>query len=317
MSVARAALLATTVMALGIATPLRAQSTLSTTVDTTRLTVGDRMTLTVTVEHDADAFVAWPDSLDLAPFELLDARIEPMRTVEGQGRSTARFSLTTFELGDLELPGFDVTVLHPDGREERLGTDAYGVEVVSVGVDETGDIREIRGPVGIPLGLLRLGLAVLLVLVLAAAAWVLWRRLRTDQDAAAPVAPGPPPRPPHEVALEALDALEASPLLAEGRIKEFHIRVAEILRRYVEGRYRVRALEMTTWEVLDGLASAGLDAELRDDVRRFLDQCDLVKFAKAEPGAEASRRVLQLGRSIVERSMPEEAAVPAGVAEEA
>lgn len=291
---------------LASAAPLVAQTSLSTRVDTTRITVGDRLSLEVTVEHPGDAVVSWPDSVDVAPFELLGVRIAPMRTQDGRAASTAAFSLTAFELGELELPSFPVSVLHPDGREETLATDAYGIEVVSVGVDETGDIREIRGPLGIPVGLLSILSLVLLLLLLVAAAWIAWKRLRKADDEGSALPPPPPPRPPHEVALEALAALEDGPLLREGRVKDFHIRVSEILRRYVEARYRVPALEMTTWEIMGGLESAGVAEGVRADLRRFLDQCDMVKFAKVRPAEDASRAVLELGREIVERSAPEE-----------
>ena len=52
---------------------LRAQSTAMVEVDSTRVTVGDRITMTVTVDHPEGATVTWPDSLDVAPFELLES----------------------------------------------------------------------------------------------------------------------------------------------------------------------------------------------------------------------------------------------------
>ena len=55
--------------------PLAAQDArISNDVDTTLVTVGDRIRLTVTVEHAVGARVVWPDSLDLSPFELLAAQ---------------------------------------------------------------------------------------------------------------------------------------------------------------------------------------------------------------------------------------------------
>ncbi|MDF2694756.1 MAG: hypothetical protein K0S65_3139, partial [Labilithrix sp.] len=36
----------------------------------------------------------------------------------------------------------------------------------------------------------------------------------------------------------------------------------------------------------------------------FLEQCDLVKFAKVRPGADASRELLDLGRRLVLDSVP-------------
>lgn len=279
----------------------------STSVDTTLVTVGDRITLRVSIEHPADAVVAWPDTLDLTPFELIDARILDARpAAEDGGRSVSELVLvvSAFELGELELPSFELPVVGVDGETEIVETDAFGVEVVTVGADETGDIREIRGPVSLPVGLLGIVLPLLLVLLGALLAWVAMKRMRRRDDVDTPVARAPPPRPAHEIALEALADLEASPMLERGQVKEYHIRVSDIIRTYVERRFRVDALEMTSREVLDGLTRAGVDPNFREGLRRFLEQCDLVKFAKVRPDAERSREVLATGRRLVEQSIP-------------
>lgn len=300
------ALLAGMALALAVAAPTRllAQSMIRTEVDTAVVTVGDRITLTVSVEHPSDAQVEWPDSISLEPFEVLDARASAPRSAGERSVSTLALSLTAFELGALEIPSFEVSVIGPEGESETLETDRSAVEVVSVGADEGGDIREIRGPFAIPVGALRVLLTLLLVLLPALLAWLLYRRWRGRAGEDERGVRGPPPRPAYELALEALAALEVSPMLERGRVKEFHIEVSEILRTYIERRFRVDALEMTTREVLAGLERAGVDEELRGALRRFLEQCDLVKFAKVRPDAEASRDVLQLGRWIVERTIP-------------
>ena len=110
------------------------------------------------------------------------------------------------------------------------------------------------------------------------------------------------PRPPHEIAYEAFRALEAERLPDRGEIKTFHIRASDVVRTYVEGRFGVDALELTTGEVLDGLRGNEVDEDLLDDFRRLLQRCDLVKFAKDRPALERCRDVIPLGRSLVDRT---------------
>jgi hypothetical protein len=300
-----------------LASPLAAQSRIETEVDTTRATVGDRITLTVSVEHAEGARVEWPDSLDLAPFEVVERRVPPAVAVDGATRSTAELTLTAFELGDLVIPRFEVEVVAADGTREALATDAYGIEIVSVGVDESGDIRDIRGPLGIPMGLLRMLLLALLPLLLIALLYTVARRLRSRDDASPSPALAPLERPAHEIALEAMAELEASRLLESGQVKEYHIEVSDILRTYVERRFRVDALEMTTREVARGLQRAGVDASFREGLGAFLDQCDMVKFAKVRPGPDQSRQVLELGRRLVQRSASRPDPEPASAGEAA
>ena len=291
------------VLLLAAAVPVAAQSRIQSDVDTTLVTVGGRITLTVRVAHPADASVVWPDSIDLSPFEVLGARLEPTAT-EGSGAvSTAVFSIAAFELGELEIPSFQLSVLSANGESEELATDRFGVEVTSVGSDETGDIRGIRGPMSIAVSVLWLALWALLFMLLGAAGFALYRRWRRRSRTVEQVVRGPPPRAPHEIALEALAALEASPMLARGEVKEYHVQASDILRRYVEAVFGVPALEMTTWEVIAGLERGEAPGEARAELRRFLDQCDLVKFAKARPEADTARSTVALGLSVVEATV--------------
>jgi hypothetical protein len=273
-------------------------------VDTARVTVGDRIRLRVAVDHPPDSRVIWPDSLNLGPFQVLDAQVGPTQEGGGVARSTLTLTLAAFELGDLEIPGFQVEVMDPQGGSEALETDPYGIRVESVGLDEGGDIREIKGPLRLPRGLGGMLLLAFVVGLAALLAWILHRRWKRKRGGLAEAPSGPPPRPPHEVALEALARLEASPLLERGEVKDYHIQVSEILRVYVEGRFRVPALEMTTWDVTRGLQRVGLEDPLLGDFRRFLDRCDLVKFAKHRPESEESRAVLADGRRFVEETIP-------------
>lgn len=286
-----------------VTSPLAAQARITTSVDTTRATVGDRITMTVTVEHAPDARVAWPDSLDLAPFEVLQAEAAPPAEADGSARSTATFTLAAFELGELEIPSFDLEVVGPGGETETLSTEGWGVEIVSVGTDESGEIRDIRGPLSIPMSLLRMLLLALGPLLLIALLYTVARRLRSRDEEPAP-ARAALERPAHEIALEALSSLEGSGMLERGEVKEYHIEVSDILRTYVERRYRVDALEMTTREVLLGLERARVDDSFREGLSAFLEQCDMVKFAKVRPGPDQSRQVLELGRRLVQRSVP-------------
>jgi hypothetical protein len=285
------------------ATPALGQSSLRTEVDTTVATVGDRITLTVSVDHPAGARARVPDSVAVEPFEVLAVRALPVETTADGARSGFELALTVFELGELEVPGIPVEVVAADGTVEVLETDRYGIEVVSVGADETGDIRGIRGPLGIPISSWVVALWVLLPLLIAAGLYLLARRLGSRREETPRPALGPLARPAHEVALQALAELEASQLLERGQVKEFHIAASDILRTYVEERFRVEALEMTTREVLDGLADAGADASFRVGLRTFLEACDLVKFAKARPDVDESLAALQLARRIILESV--------------
>ena len=278
----------------------QAAPTVETAVSPATAAVGDPVTVVVTVRHAAGTEVRWPDPVDAAPFELLDApAAQSAAGADGGVESRLELRVAAFELGELSFPSLDLELIDAGGEVIAVATDAVAVTIESVGRDEGGDIRDIKGPLAIPFAVVTLlpWLAALLAAA-ATAAWIYRRHRRRTRPEA--VVPALPPRPAHEVAREALDALEAAGLLERGEIKTYHIRLSDILRVYVEGRFGVDAMEMTTGEVLDGLLRTDADRGAVADLRRVLDRCDLVKFAKLRPAVPGCRELAPLARRVVD-----------------
>jgi len=278
------------------------EPSLRASVDTTAVTVGGRVGLTLLVEHDPAETVIWPDSLDVRPFEVLEAVMIPPTRRDGRMLSGVRLSLAAFELGELEIPSIEVRVVSPDSVLTALSTDPFGIGVETVGLDEGDEIREIHGPLSIALGVVSLLPWLLLGAGLMALVYWMYRRAQDgpSTERGRVVLPGLP----HEGAYSALDELEGAGLLERGEIKEFHIRVSEIIRTYVEGQFEVYALEMTTPEVMAGLGDCEFSDDVRGEFRSFFDRCDLVKFAKLCPDVEECFEVLATARRIVDETKP-------------
>ena len=298
----RGALAAVLLAAAAFAVPAAgrsAQPAVRAALEPARIAVGDRARLAVEVDHDAGASVAWPEPETLGPFEVLERRIDEPRVEGERAVSRAVLVLTAFELGELEVPAVEIEVLGADGAARTVATEPRTLTVASVGLDEGGGIRAIKGPLDLPLDVAALLPWLAGVVLLAGIAYWWWlRRGRAPEDVPAP----PPPRPPHELAYEAFRALEAERLPERGEIKTFHVRASDVVRVYVEGRFGVDALEMTTGEVLDGLRGREVDEEVLGDFRRLLERCDLVKFARDRPALERCREVVPLGWSLVDRT---------------
>jgi hypothetical protein len=141
---------------------------------------------------------------------------------------------------------------------------------LSPGPSAANDIRDIRGPRAIPS---EEGLLLWIVggLALAAAAYGVWRWYRHVRTA---------PRLPYEIALARLEKARA--LMKVETAREFSIEVSEIVRSYIEARFRVRAARQTTEEFLHDLLepSDALLAGHRELLGDFLHHCDLAKFAR-------------------------------------
>lgn len=140
--------------------------------------------------------------------------------------------------------------------------------------------------------------AILAVLVIGAvASWYTLRGVRRARDRRARISA-------YEAAVRRLSELEqrgAPGADAGDAIDAWFVELSAIVRQYLEGRYQVRAPELTTEEFLqEARRAAGLSSEHRDLLTAFLERCDRVKFAGYRPDAEESLATLKAARAFVE-----------------
>jgi hypothetical protein len=141
----------------------------------------------------------------------------------------------------------------------------------------------------------------LLALVAGAlAAWLFARWRRRPKR----VPPPPPPRPPWEVAIEELHDVRHAGLIKNQRYSEHYDRVSDTIRKYLGDRYGFDGLESTTREALTVLSGVSPPIAAIDNVRAFLRQADLVKFARLTPSEEECELALARGEEIVQSTMP-------------
>jgi hypothetical protein len=166
------------------------------------------------------------------------------------------------------------------------------------------DIRDIKPPIEISDGLTWLWWA-LAIFAAIVAALVLWRWWRWKKS----FIPAVPPVPAHIRAKQKLE--EALALIANP--KPFVIAVSDTARAYLEERFQFRAPERTTEEFLRELGGTKLLLpEQKESLGNFLASCDLVKFAKYEPGEKELRMLHSSALRLVEETEPQpEAAAPA------
>ena len=165
---------------------------------------------------------------------------------------------------------------------------------------EIPDIRGLKDVIDIPTGnewVLWLFVAAAALVVAGVAAWFVRRRLaRRSEELAVP-----PPPPPHVVARERLQ--RALGLIHEA--EQFCMEVSQIIRVYLEERFNLHAPDRTTEEFLLELQSSQrLAGEHKQLLADFLGECDMVKFAKAEPPELELRNLHETASRLVGETQP-------------
>ncbi len=275
-------------------------------LDRDALTTAESARLRLVVESAETDAVEFPDS-ERGFGDFAVASDEPLRENlldDGRVVRGREYVLQPFLPGEFEVPALEIVV----NNSSRIATDPVTITVVSVLEDAAdAELRDTTEPVDVPVPWWWwvAGIAALAALVAAAAWWL--RRRKAARSAPRVVMP-------HEAALAALDALLAEGLPDATDIKSFYLRLSDIVRRYVEERFGLRAPEQTTEEFLAAMAATPV---IRNDhqvlLRRFLERSDMVKFAKFAPGAEEISATVDAARRFVRQTVPDEPIPPPGL----
>jgi hypothetical protein len=275
---------------------------ISPVVSAEKVRLGEPFTYTVSVVHSPDERWELRPVADLGAFGL---RSSGRQRSDGQELSTTTFRLemALFELGEHTLPTlvFDVVGGGAARTASVSGAAVEGLSSLPKDAATNGAaLMDIKPNADVPVRSYRLlwlllGLAALVVAALGVRRYLANRRARL---------PPPPPRPLRDRTREALEALRAEGLLTKGLVREYHFRLSDIVRGYLGERFAFEALECTSGELLsqvERLDPPGVEARA---LQRFVDQCDVAKFARAELSPAACDWALGYAFALVDATTP-------------
>lgn len=260
--------------------------------DSSRILIGDQIHFTVTLEKPAGSVLTFPVLKDtlLKHIEILKGPVTDTAALkDGKIRIIHRYLVTSFDSGYYLVPP-QYAEQRTDNGIKRFYSDYSPLEVMRVRTappDTTMKIFDIVKPYRAPITAGEILPWVLLVIVAAAAVWYVLRvirklRMKRSGDAGPTLNPDPA----HVIALRELEKLKEEKLWQQGEIKLYYTRLSEIIRQYIENRYRIQSPELTTVETLNLIRKAGFrEDELFRKLRTLLTGADLVKFAKYNPDA--------------------------------
>lgn len=275
-------------------------------------TLGDPIHLELTIEAQPGVLAAAPFESDrLGRFAVVDWDHDTRRRDDGASIEVQRYTLQAPGSGKHRVPPIRVEI-----TDTRPGASAgSGATASSAGPRELlteelpvtvamVDAARASEPLAAPRGrlddstrdyrALYLGALVAVLAVLAAAGWFGLRGVRRSRDRRARISA-------YEVAVRRLGELEGRGAPDDAAVDAWFVELSAIVRQYLEGRYQVRAPELTTEEFLqEARRAAGLSAEHRDLLTAFLERCDRVKFAGYRPDADESLATLKAARAFVE-----------------
>ena len=261
--------------------------------------LGDALVLTLVVTAKRGVTVEMPAFGEaLGRFAIVDFTPREEVTDDGVVLSQ-RYTLQSPMSGRQRIPGLRLEFVDErdpgtEPRAKELLTDELAFVVASVlpAGEALTELRPARAPLEELQGpwlqrnwpWLVLGVV---VLAGAAAGVVAW--LRRAEERARLTA--------FDRAMDRLDRLQRRGLPSAVAADAWYVELSDIVRRYIEERFALRAPELTTEEFL---AEAGRSPELtvahRELLSAFLATCDRVKFARYSPGEDESQDALDVAK---------------------
>jgi len=274
-------------------------------LDSQQILIGDQVNLDLSVELTDGVTVAWPVFADTitGQLEIVNRSIpDTVKKETGETVLHQRLVLTSFDTGFIVVPA--IRFYFNGDSSQVMSTDPLVIFVSDIPVEMEADIKDIKEPYDVPFNwkkwLMR-ALIILVVLGLLIGGYLWWKKRQKQPEEM--VARPKPKRPAHEIALEKLEALRQKKLWQNEQVKEYYIELTDIIREYIEFRFDVLALEMTTDEIIASLDLKAIDKQTLQELRKMLQMADLAKFAKYRPMANENELSFDTAKQFVARTL--------------
>ncbi|MFO7445930.1 MAG: hypothetical protein R6W90_06155 [Ignavibacteriaceae bacterium] len=291
--------------------------------DTSDYLIGDHIKYTIQVTSGKDIAVLAAGFIDSIKGIDVPAIDDPVIEERGDQKFTIfRLTLSRFDSAQVTIP--PIPVYYRVGKDDdqfkpsvispgQLENDptiqtaysnpvSFAVHWMKVNTEE--DIKDVKAPVTIPLDWKIVALWILAGLIILGILYYLYRKYIKKKE-------GLTGRrvvhvPSHIKALSALSELETRQLWQQGKVKEFHSEITEIIRKYFEERFNLPALELTTSEAMLHLRNTSGAENIINITYDFLSNADLVKFAKYTPMNTVNEEMMKQAYEIVNTTAPAE-----------
>jgi hypothetical protein len=281
-------------------------------IDSTNILLGDQVKLFLEIDHPKTVEVTFPSVPDtlIEYIEVLDrSEIDTFETDdETFQKQIQSFLITSFDSGSYRIPPFWFKI-DLDGRLDSVPSNGVTLNVHTIPIDTTRGPTDIKYPYDAPVTLKEVIPYILgAILILAILFFIFYAIKRKKNNQPIFVIPKKPKEPAHIIALRELDRIKQEKLWQQGKTKQYYSEVTETLRKYIEDRFDIPAMEQTSDETLDSFKYRRdlLKEKTFENLSRILKLADLVKFAKYRTSPDDDNMTLVNAYFFVNDTKPEE-----------
>ncbi len=283
------------------AQPTQTHATAS--LDTTKIRIGEQTHLNLTATIPADAKLTFPAIADsIHKLEVVQrSSIDTSKSADGKYFTYHQsLTVTGFDSGFYVVEPFTFFFKKANASDsDSIATEALLLQVQTVPVDTTKDIKDIKPPLDVPFTFREALPYIIGGLVAIALVWLIVYYLKKQKRKPHEVVKKVPLRPAHEIALDELKKVEEQKLWQQGFYKQYQSAVADTIRAYIENRFSIQSLEMPSDDTLSHFKGSLVNEEAFQKLKYVLLSADMVKFAKAIPVGSENETSIQNARDFV------------------
>lgn len=276
---------------------------ISASTDTTQYKVGDYIKYILDIKHDKSIHVLMPSVKDsIKNLDFIEAAKPNINEVNNSVIEQHTFIFSKYDSAQVTIPSYRIYYTSGnDPTKKYLEVNPVTIVVKTLPIDKKADIRDVKEPLKLPLNWLLIGIIAFIVLALLIGGYFLYKYFKKKNQGVVETKPQIV-IPPDEIALHELYELEEKKLWQQGLIKEYHSDVTGIVRKYFEGRFDIRALELTSSEILGCLSYIEEGKKIIKTAEDFFSNADLVKFAKFQPMPSVNEEMMKEAFDIVKQT---------------
>jgi hypothetical protein len=271
--------------------------TVNTTIDKKEILIGEQISYSLKIDlpsPEYKVFVQIPDSI--THFDIIEKGVGTISIKEGRNIWQQKVIFTSFDSGTFTFPSFACTLSHATIASKTLFTDSFKINVGYMPTDSTGTPRDIKTIIEVEyfnwLWIITAASILIFLLIL----FFILRYLRSRKKQL----PAIQNYQAFKDAMKSLDTLRKAN--EEGTIptKEYHTKLADVLKVYYSRASKQNILNKTTEEILEKLKFHALKAETASTTLQALQTGDATKFAKYNPSFAENELALNYLRNTIE-----------------
>ena len=268
-------------------------------LDTNSILIGQQTKLSISCSFQKGENLLWPtfDDSITTGIEIIERTKVDSTKTENTITISQQFSITSFDSGSYYIA--------PIVFNENLKTIGIILNVQTIALEENAKIKDIKPPIDAPYGWsdiwpFLLGILLIILIYLLLKKYVFAEKKQAIKAKPKVIIPS------DIIAIKALNELEKKQLWQSGKLKQYHSEISEIIRTYLEDRFRVLALELPTFDILISLTKKGLAKEDLQTLTTILQRADLAKYAKSKPTDLENEQSMELSLVFVNNTKKKE-----------